>query len=263
MPTVLPSRIMNYKVTAASPTDELVTLGQIFSEVGDYASSVLDNDHLSFTRKCASRLKRVVEELMARRCIQSAEDLYEMPERSPGEFCLTEMSIGELHNLYRRWPIRHRERAAKGREHNTFYLEGRILREMLQRKPANKGEQLKIDYCAATYSNELENLSLISSLPVKLDENKIYPDYKRHYTLEELAALISLYEGYRDIAEREILIEYVDFALDLLEKEVYSFASFRLLGQLADLGCKKVINIPDWVNSSFEKAVACGIGNQN
>ena len=48
----LPSRVMNYKVSAASPTDELVTLGQILSEVGDYASSILDRDHLSLTRKC-------------------------------------------------------------------------------------------------------------------------------------------------------------------------------------------------------------------
>ena len=163
----LPSRIMNYKVSAASPTDELVTLGQIPSEVGDYASSILDRDHLSLTRKCASRLKKVVDELISRQHIQSQEDLYAISEVGPEVVDLTAMPIDELYKLYRRWPIRHKERELEGREHRTFYFEHRIVEELQQRKPLNKDEQLKIDYCVATHSNALENLSFTFSLPVK------------------------------------------------------------------------------------------------
>ncbi len=59
MVLALPSRIMNYKVSAVSPTNELIILGRILSEVGDYACTVLDKEHLSFSRKCTNRLKRL------------------------------------------------------------------------------------------------------------------------------------------------------------------------------------------------------------
>lgn len=235
---------MNYKVSAASPTDELVSLGQILSEVGDYVSSILDRDHLSLTRKCASRLKKVVDELISRQCIQSQEELYTMLEVDSESVDLTAMSIGELHKLYRRWPIRHKGRESEGREHRTFYFENRIVRELQQRKPINKTEQFQIDYCVATYANELENLSFTFSLPIDAGEDKIYPDYKKSYTAEELAALIALYSDYRDITEREILIEYVDYAIDLISHEKESDSSLHLAAELAKLGPKKIINVP-------------------
>lgn len=166
MLTVLPSRVMNYRVSASSPTDELITLGQIFSEVGDYASSSFDSEYLSLSRKCTSRLNKVTGELMARQCIQSPDDLYQMPESDPEKTDLAEMTIDELHRLYRRWPIRRQAREAEGRETRTFYFEGLIVRELLRRKASSKREQLKIDYCVATYNDELDNLSSILSLPV-------------------------------------------------------------------------------------------------
>ena len=79
MVPVLPSRVINYKVTAASPTDELIVIAHILSEVGDYAYTILDRDHLSYARKCAAKLKKVVSELISRKCIQSPDDLYEIP----------------------------------------------------------------------------------------------------------------------------------------------------------------------------------------
>lgn len=244
----LPSRIMNYKVSAASPTDELITLGQILSEVGDYASSILDRDHLSLTRKCASRLKKVVDELISRQRIQSQEDLYAISEVGSEVVDLAAMSIDELYRLYRRWPIRHKERESEGREHRTIYFEHRIVEELQQRKPLNKDEQLKIDYCVATYANELENLSFTFSLPVKTDGDKTYPDYKKRYTAEELAALIVLYSDYRDITEREMLIEYVDYAIYLLSQDKESDSSLRLAIELAELGRKKIIKVPAFAN---------------
>lgn len=165
---------MNYKVSAASPTDELITLGQIFSEVGDYACTILDSEHLSLARRCSNRLKKVTSELLKRGSITSPDDFYEMPATDPiqariltnspasvdpATVDLTRLSVSDLHALYRRWPIRHQAKAA-GSEGNTFNFEGRIVRELLSRRPATKNEQLQIDYCAATYANHLFTLIL-------------------------------------------------------------------------------------------------------
>lgn len=207
---------MDYRVSVKSPTDELLTLGQIFSEVGDYASTILDRKHLSLSRRCVTRLNKVVDELVSRQCILSAENLYDMPESEPVSSDLGSLSIDELHCLYRRWPIRHSERRAEGRESMSFYYEGQIAREIKSRKATNKGEQFKIDYCTAMYDNELSNMSYLFSHPVQVDNEKIYPDNERRYTPGELTALICLYKDYRDIVEREILVEYVDYALDWL-----------------------------------------------
>lgn len=120
MVACLPSRIMNYSVSSSSPTDELLTIGQILSEVGDYASTFLDREHLSMSRKCLSRLNKVVGELVSRQCILSAENLYDIPEAHPISTDLAALTVGELHSLYRCWPIRHKEHEAEGREAFSF-----------------------------------------------------------------------------------------------------------------------------------------------
>lgn len=258
MVSALPSRIMNYNVSAASPTDELLTLGQILSEVGDYASTVLDREHLSLSRKCGTRLRKVVGELKARNSLFSVEGLYNIcPDKSglSDKSELATMTVSELHGLYRRWPIRHREREAQGREHFTFYHEGRIVNELLRRKASNKAEQLKIDYCVATYHNELDNMSFVLSRPVQIDGEKIFPDSERNYTPDELKALISLYSDYRDIIERELLVEYVDYALDLLERDKDATSTLRLLTEVVELGRRKTIRVPEWVNRTLGDTV--------
>ena len=258
MVSALPSRIMDYNVSAASPTDELLTLGQILSEVGDYASTVLDREHLSLSRKCVTRLRKVVGELKARNGLFSVEGFYDIsPEKSglSDKSDLAMMTVSELHSLYRSWPIRHREREAQGREHFTFYREGKIVNELLRRKAANKAEQLKIDYCVATYHNELDNMSFVFSRPVQVDGEKINPDSGRRYSSDELTALIRLYSDYRDIMERELLVEYVDYALDLLKRDIDTASTLRLLTEIAELGRKKTIRIPEWVNKKLEDAV--------
>ena len=276
MLTVLPSLVMNYRVTAASPTDELVTLGQILSEVCDYMSAVLDRDHLSLSRRCATRLRKVVGELVARKRIESPDDLYEMPLSSIAGEDRGAMTVSELHALYRLWPMRHREREAMGREHLTFCHEGRIVRELLTRKPADKSDRLKIDYCLATYSNELENLSFILSLPLKADADNAYPDPGRDYSPEELVSLIRKHSSFRDIIGREILVEYVDIALDLLERhnpqrttengELKTETGKRktdnalaLLTELSELRRRQTIRIPAWVDRKLEEAVTSAL----
>ena len=265
MLTVLPSRVMNYRVSAASPTDELVTLGQILSEVGDYMSAILDRDHLSLSRRCATRLRKVVGELMARKRIESPDDLYEMPASAVAGEDPGAMTVSELHAHYRLWPMRHQEREAMGREHLTFCHEGRIVRELLTRKPADRSERLKIDYCLATYGNELENLSFILSLPLKVDADNAYPDYKRNYSPEELVSLIRKHSSFRDIIGREILVEYVDIALDLLERDNQQPTTenrqrktdntLALLTELSELRRRQTIRIPAWVDRKLEEAV--------
>ncbi len=262
---VLPSRVMNYRVSAASPTDELVTLGQILSEVGDYMSAILDRDHLSLSRRCATRLRKVVGELMARKRIESPDDLYEMPASAVAGEDPGAMTVSELHAHYRLWPMRHQEREAMGREHLTFCHEGRIVRELLTRKPADRSERLKIDYCLATYGNELENLSFILSLPLKVDADNAYPDYKRNYSPEELVSLIRKHSSFRDIIGREILVEYVDIALDLLERDNQQPTTenrqrktdntLALLTELSELRRRQTIRIPAWVDRKLEEAV--------
>ncbi len=265
MLTALPSRVMNYRVSAASPTDELVTLGQILSEVGDYMSAILDRDHLSLSRRCATRLRKVVGELMARKRIESPDDLYEMPASAVAGEDPGAMTVSELHAHYRLWPMRHQEREAMGREHLTFCHEGRIVRELLTRKPADRSERLKIDYCLATYGNELENLSFILSLPLKVDADNAYPDYKRNYSPEELVSLIRRHSSFRDIIGREILVEYVDIALDLLERDNQQPTTenrqrktdntLALLTELSELRRRQTIRIPAWVDRKLEEAV--------
>lgn len=246
MVLALPSRIMNYKVSAVSPTKELITIGQILSEVGDYACTVLDKEHLSFSRKCANRLKKVVGELALRGSIKSQDDLYEIQKGNAASADLSTMTIDGLHKLYRQWPIRHQERLNEGREHMTYYYEGLIVRELQSRRPATKDEQLKIDYCNATYTNELDNMSFIFSCPVDTGNDKTYPERTKNYSPDKLAELIERYSHYRDIAEREILIEYVDIALGMLERYDRHHESRKLLSAIADLGQREVIRVPEW-----------------
>lgn len=234
---------MNYRISAASPTEELITLGRIFSEVGDYMSTILDSEHLSLARKCATRLKKVVGELTARRRIKSEDELYEISGNPTAGTDLSPMTVSELYTLYRGWQIRHKQRLAEGREHLTYYYEGRIVRELLSRKASDRDEQLKIDYCMATYNNELDNMSFIFSLPVSSDSNKAYPDTAENYSPEELVSLIRKHTDYRDIIGREILVEYVDYALDLLQDD-QSQPEPYLAETLEELRGKDIIRIP-------------------
>lgn len=258
---------MNYSVSSSSSTEELLTLGRILSEVGDYASTILDREHLSLSRRCFTRLKKVVGELISRHCIRSVDNLHDTPVSVPVSSDLKALTIAELYTLYRRRPIRRKEREAESREPFSFYYEDRIVRELNNRKATDKAEQLKIDYCVATYRNELDNMSFVFSRPVKIDDDKIYPDGTRSYTPDELTALIRLYRDYRDIADREILVEYVDYALDWLEDNRDAASGLGLLVEVAELGRRETIRVPKWVNRKLEDAVklllVCRTGNDD
>ena len=315
MSIAIPERILNYRISATTPTDELLTLRHIYSEIGEYASIILDREHITLSKKCATRLNKVEKQLSSRQSILSDEELdgnalSELKESNailvgergydvvPVEAIASEitsyklsdskdlsaMSVDELYNLYCSWHLRHREREAEGREHMTFYYEGKIVKELQRRKPADEGEQLKIDYCTIIYRNELENLAFIFSLPVssqlvyslstevgkelpypesqkdmksrETDKDLIFPESDRDYTSSDLLALIKLYSHYQDIIERELLIEYIDLTLDLMSATTTSADKvpyMALASELVEIGRKGIITIPGWVSGFLEE----------
>lgn len=255
MSVALPNRLRSYKVSTASPTDELLALGQVYAGVGDYAASFLDREHLSVARFCSTRLKKMVPMLIERNAISKEDDLYEMAEVEASPKALDDMSIDELYRLYRQWPMRKQTRAAEGRENLTFYYEGRIVAELRKRKAANKTEQFKKDYCLLTYENELENLSFVLDVPMSANDDVINFDPEREYTPAELTAIIKLYANYRSVAERELLVEYVDCALELIESAQDKALILTLATEIAELGRKKIITTPAWVTDIIAEGI--------
>lgn len=203
IPNALPYSVTSYAITPSSPTGELLTLGRIYDEVGDYASTILDSAHRALTRLCRRRSAAVTRELrrrgiltgetttpspLAAPAVPAAHDsdsstvetivAHAVPSRAthgPNASSLitmtsdlTQMSISELYHHYLAWPQRHEALIAAGHEPLDFSYEALIIRELERRTAANPDEQLKKDYCLLSYRNELHNLSPILSLP--LDE---------------------------------------------------------------------------------------------
>lgn len=253
--TRLPNRIKNYGISPESPSAELLTLGRIYSEIGAYVSSASDRKNLAFAGTCDHRLHNVVVELTRRGVISSIEDLNKISSEDFGNKDLEELSIGSLYNLYRQWPLRHQARLEEGREHLTYYYEGRIVRELNSRKASTKDEQLKIDYCSFAYKTELENLSSILSKSVVVNRNKLEPDCRREYSPAELTALIRLYTDYRDVTEREILVEYVDYALDIIDSTDDKASVLTLAAELVELARRKIVAVPQQVVGFLADAI--------
>ncbi|MDE6769619.1 MAG: hypothetical protein K2J78_07855 [Muribaculaceae bacterium] len=275
MSIAIPERILNYRISATTPTDELLTLRHIYSDIGEYASTILDREHTALSKKCATRLNKVEKQLSSRQNILSAEEV------DTNFSNLSALTVDELYQLYRGWHLRHRKREAEGRELMTFYYEGKIVKEVQRRKPTDNGEQLKIDYCTITYRNELENLAFIFSLPVsshstefdkelpypdsqkdmksrETDNGLICPESDRGYSLSELLALIKLYSHYHTIAERELLIEYVDMALDLMSVTTIStdkIPYMALASELVEIDRKDIVKVPNWVSGFLEETI--------
>ena len=80
-------------------------------------------------------------------------------------------------------------------------------------------------------------------MPVRSYKDKAYPDPSENHSPKELASLIRRHTGYRDIIGREILVEYVDYALDLLKSNP-SQPMPELLAALSDLRQRDKICIP-------------------
>ena len=55
--------------------------------------------------------------------------------------------------------------------------------------------------------------------------------------------------------ERENLIECVDLGLNLLERDGFTKSSSRLVAEIAELGRRRIISVPDWVNTKIQNEI--------
>lgn len=276
MVTALPPRIMDYRVSASSPTGELLTLGNILEEAGAYASTSSDRSRRAFSRRCDAKFRRVASELRSRNCTSAADDVCTATSAD-----LRTLSVGDLYRLFRGRTRRQSRRAAEGREPLTCWLESDILAELRSRQAADRDEQLKIDYCAIAHSNELENLSTLLALPLEASGEPLPPVPGRDCTPGELLSIIEHCANFRSVRAREMLVRAADLALDLLGPDFGSDsasatssasasdsvpASFsadparlELLAAIADLHLRRLIAIPAWVDSALERTVTAAL----
>jgi hypothetical protein len=248
-------QILQYLVKTSSTVEELTVLCRLLAEMGGYASTVLDREHAALSRRCAALQAKAEEELLRRGAIADSDEIYRVPDEDIDATDLSELSVAQLETQYRRRGVRIDRRLGEGREPFTYYYEGRIVRELLTRKALDTAEQFKIDYCAITYGNDLENMSRVLSLPMSGKGDRLEYDPYRSYTPAELLALIKLYSGYRDIEERELLIEYVDVALDSIREAEDKASVLALATEIAELGKKKKVSCPRWVTDVIEEGL--------
>ncbi len=283
MVTALPSRIMDYRVSASSPTGELLTLGSILEEAGAYASTSSDRSRRAFSRRCDAKFRRIASELRSRNCTSSmSEDICTATSAD-----LRTLSVGDLYRLFRGRTQRQSRRAAEGREPLTCWLESDILAELRRRQAADRDEQLKIDYCAIAHCNELENLSNVLALPPETSGETLPSVPGRDCTPGELLSIIEHCADFRSVRSRETLVRAADFALDLLGPDFgsdsaaasssasdsvlapvpASFSAYperlELLAAIADLRLRRVIAIPAWVDTALERTVSAALRDPN
>lgn len=251
----IPDKIRRYRVTPVTPSEWIVTLALIYAETADAAAAVSDR---ALARICQNRYDKTVAELIRRNYISDPDSIFDTPAVDFSGENPREMTVDALFHLFRQSPLRTGQRRDSGREHLTCLEDLPLISELRRRTPADFGQWLKIHYCRLAYSNRLENLSRTFSLPVSLGNDKIYPAPSADYTPEELLALIRLYTDYRDIAEREILIRYVDIALDLMERAVDRTPMMELAAEIMELGRRHIINVPSWTRDFLADAISAG-----
>lgn len=88
-----------YKITRNSPTADLRVLENLYSEIGGFASTILDNRYLAFSKECVKRLNNVTA-ILNRRIDRIADKIAECTE-SNIDADLSALTVNEIHNLYR------------------------------------------------------------------------------------------------------------------------------------------------------------------
>lgn len=213
-------------------------------EVGDYASTILDRVHQAFSRKCLSINKKVEKELIKRKAVGTPDDIYVAPTERIDSSDLSALSIAQLETLYRQSRSRFRERLHDRRETLTRFFETRIVNEMKSRQNVTAVEQLKIDYCDRTNRDELHNISAILQIPI----GKVYLDIDRCETPREMINIIENLRRYRTVAEREMLIETVDKAIDFIDHNRNLGIAVNLAASLVELDASKIVSCPKWID---------------
>ncbi|MDE5878241.1 MAG: hypothetical protein K2H47_12200, partial [Muribaculaceae bacterium] len=75
----LPSHILNYRIKPSSKTEDLLILGRLFSEIGEYASTIQQRSYALTARMCRTRLRKIECELLRRSAIRTPEDILSIP----------------------------------------------------------------------------------------------------------------------------------------------------------------------------------------
>ena len=175
---------------------------------------------------------------------------------------LHNLTVDQLITLYSRFPERVEARIAVGREHFTRFFETRLISELSTRTPADSTEQAKIDSCLRSHRAEMANMAAVLGLPLAPADSSapspdiLAPDPTRRYTSDELIALLHLYTPCRDLAERERLVEYVDYSLNLLASSTDHQPLANLIAELAELSRRHIVTSPRWLYTLLTDTIA-------
>lgn len=175
---------------------------------------------------------------------------------------LRNLTTDRLVTLYFQFPERVEARIAAGREHFTRFFESRIISELSGRIPVDTREQAAIDSCLSSHRSELANMAAVLDLPLSgsapftSSSDILAPDPTRHYTSDELIALLHLYTPCRDLAERERLVEYVDYSLNLLAISSDPQTLANLAAELAELDRRHIVRCPRWLRTYLTDAIS-------
>lgn len=63
------------------------------------------------------------------------------------------------------------------------------------------------------------------------------------------------YVNFRDVAGRELLVEYVDLTLEMIATAEDKQSVLGLVDELVKLGRKNILAIPHWIMNFMEEAV--------
>lgn len=243
--------IENYKFRALTPTEELMVMCRMLLEVGDYASTILDRAHQTFSRKCLSVNQKVEKELVKRKAVGTPDDIYDAPTERINCSDLSALSIAQLETLYRQWKLRFNERLKDRRETLTRFFETRIVNEMKSRENVSAVEQLMTDYCDRTNRNELHNIGAIMQKPL----GQAYFDISQCRTPQQMIALFYGLRRYKTISEREMLIEAAEKAMDFVARNRELSVSVNLAAELVDLDFRRRVSCPNWIKEYLIESV--------
>lgn len=251
METLVPAYIRSCEISSAADA-ELMTICRLLGVVTDFALVTMQNRYRGIANEGGRLLRRVEKELIRRRVVHSASEIYAIPDRDIDCADLSALSIAELEQLFRLRPRRYETRKNEGLELLTRYFETAIVNELGRRQPSDRGERLMIDYCRIVNRLELENVGFILRLPIGEAESDKHGNIA---SAEELATLIAIHAGYRTLNERERLVNYVDMAVEMLRNTSDTQSLACLASVLLDFDRQNKVKCPDWVNGVLRDSI--------
>lgn len=231
---MLAGPIENYTFRASTPTEELEVMCRMLTEVAGYASTFTDRAHIAQARKCEATQRKVERELIRREGKTAVDEIFKTPQSLINADDLTALSIDELEQLFRQRPKRIGQRLAEGRDISGHFFETRIVRELSRRQASTPIEQLKKDYCLRINRQELDNLSVLTQMPLGTPRTDIAPDASPR----ALEKAIRRLQHPKTVMEREALQACIDQGTTLLTTLPSKQQGARLAATLIVTGWK-------------------------